>query len=204
MVMGALFKLQNDPRITPFGRFLRTFSLDELPQLFNVLRGSMSLVGSRPHLAQELAQMPTEAHRRLLVAPGVTGLWQVSGRSDLHEEDGIRLDLRYVENWSFRTIVLTGALQPASARRTDAPFNVGLALGALPLLPPGTHIAMNGQLFTADKVTKDQTRGRFVTLDRAALNKSTAQAVTSRLVRYMTATPAASPPTTVVSSRRPA
>jgi lipopolysaccharide/colanic/teichoic acid biosynthesis glycosyltransferase len=97
---GALFKLQDDPRITRFGRFLRTFSLDELPQLFNVLRGSMSLVGPRPHLAHEIAQMPHEAHRRLLVTPGVTGLWQVSGRSDLHEEDGIRLDLRYVENWS--------------------------------------------------------------------------------------------------------
>jgi exopolysaccharide biosynthesis polyprenyl glycosylphosphotransferase len=97
---GALFKLQDDPRITRFGRFLRTFSLDELPQLFNVLRGSMSLVGPRPHLAHEIAQMPHEANRRLLVTPGVTGLWQVSGRSDLHEEDGIRLDLRYVENWS--------------------------------------------------------------------------------------------------------
>jgi exopolysaccharide biosynthesis polyprenyl glycosylphosphotransferase len=97
---GALFKLRNDPRITPFGRFLRAFSLDELPQLFNVLRGAMSLVGPRPHLAQELAQMPLEANRRLLVTPGVTGLWQVSGRSDLQEEDGLRLDLRYIDNWS--------------------------------------------------------------------------------------------------------
>jgi exopolysaccharide biosynthesis polyprenyl glycosylphosphotransferase len=97
---GALFKLRDDPRITRFGRFLRASSLDELPQLFNVLRGSMSLVGPRPHLAHELAQMPQEASRRLLVSPGVTGLWQVSGRSDLREEDGIRLDLRYVDNWS--------------------------------------------------------------------------------------------------------
>jgi exopolysaccharide biosynthesis polyprenyl glycosylphosphotransferase len=97
---GALFKLRDDPRITRFGRFLRDFSLDELPQLFNVLRGSMSLVGPRPHLSHELAQMPHEASRRLLVTPGVTGLWQVSGRSDLHEEDGLRLDLRYVDNWS--------------------------------------------------------------------------------------------------------
>jgi exopolysaccharide biosynthesis polyprenyl glycosylphosphotransferase len=97
---GALFKLRDDPRITSFGRFLRAFSLDELPQLFNVLRGSMSLVGPRPHLAHEIAQMPHEASRRLLVTPGVTGLWQVSGRSDLHEEDGLRLDLRYVDNWS--------------------------------------------------------------------------------------------------------
>jgi exopolysaccharide biosynthesis polyprenyl glycosylphosphotransferase len=97
---GALFKLRDDPRITSFGKFLRDFSLDELPQLFNVLRGSMSLVGPRPHLAQEVAQMPYEAHRRSLVTPGLTGLWQVSGRSDLEEEDAIKLDLRYVENWS--------------------------------------------------------------------------------------------------------
>jgi exopolysaccharide biosynthesis polyprenyl glycosylphosphotransferase len=97
---GALFKLRDDPRITRFGRFLRDFSLDELPQLFNVLCGSMSLVGPRPHLAHEVARMPSEAHRRSLVTPGLTGLWQVSGRSDLQEEDAIRLDLRYVENWS--------------------------------------------------------------------------------------------------------
>ena len=86
--------------MTPFGRFLRSFSLDELPQLLNVLAGSMSLVGPRPHLASELAQMPSEAHRRSLVTPGLTGLWQVSGRSDLEGDDSVRLDLRYVENWS--------------------------------------------------------------------------------------------------------
>jgi exopolysaccharide biosynthesis polyprenyl glycosylphosphotransferase len=97
---GALFKLRDDPRITRFGKLLRDFSLDELPQLFNVLGGSMSLVGPRPHLAEELAQMPREANRRSLVTPGLTGLWQVSGRSDLQEEDAIRLDLRYIENWS--------------------------------------------------------------------------------------------------------
>jgi lipopolysaccharide/colanic/teichoic acid biosynthesis glycosyltransferase len=97
---GALFKLRDDPRITRLGKFLRDFSLDELPQLFNVLRGSMSLVGSRPHHAHEVAQMPQEAQRRSLVPPGVTDLWQVSGRSDLEEEDAIKLDLRYVENWS--------------------------------------------------------------------------------------------------------
>ena len=97
---GALFKLRDDPRITRFGKFLRDFSLDELPQLFNVLGGSMSLVGPRPHLAEELAQMPREANRRSLVTPGLTGLWQVSGRSDLEEDDAIKLDLRYVENWS--------------------------------------------------------------------------------------------------------
>ena len=97
---GGLFKLSHDPRVTPFGRFLRSFSLDELPQLLNVLAGSMSLVGPRPHLASELAQMPSEAHRRSLVTPGLTGLWQVSGRSDLEGDDAVRLDLRYVENWS--------------------------------------------------------------------------------------------------------
>jgi lipopolysaccharide/colanic/teichoic acid biosynthesis glycosyltransferase len=97
---GGLFKLSRDPRVTRFGHFLRSFSLDELPQLFNVLGGSMSLVGPRPHLASELAQMPSEASRRSLVTPGLTGLWQVSGRSDLEGEDAIRLDLRYVENWS--------------------------------------------------------------------------------------------------------
>jgi exopolysaccharide biosynthesis polyprenyl glycosylphosphotransferase len=97
---AGLFKLRHDPRVTRFGRFLRTFGLDELPQLFNVLGGSMSLVGPRPHLASELAQMPSEAHRRSLVTPGVTGLWQVSGPSDLQGDDALRLDLRYVENWS--------------------------------------------------------------------------------------------------------
>jgi exopolysaccharide biosynthesis polyprenyl glycosylphosphotransferase len=97
---GALFKLRDDPRITRLGKFLRDFSLDELPQLFNVLRGSMSLVGPRPHLAHEVAKMPLEAKRRSLVSPGLTGLWQVSGRSDLQEQDAIKLDLRYVENWS--------------------------------------------------------------------------------------------------------
>ena len=97
---GGLFKLRSDPRVTRLGQFLRDFSLDELPQLFNVLRGSMSLVGPRPHLTEELAQMPQEAVRRSLVTPGLTGLWQISGRSDLAAEDSIRLDLRYVENWS--------------------------------------------------------------------------------------------------------
>ncbi len=97
---GGLFKLSRDPRVTRLGQFLRNFSLDELPQLFNVLAGTMSLVGPRPHLASELAQMPSEASRRSLVTPGLTGLWQVSGRSNLEGEAAIRLDLRYVENWS--------------------------------------------------------------------------------------------------------
>ncbi len=97
---GALFKLTHDPRVTRVGRLLRSTSIDELPQLVNVIAGSMSVVGPRPHLAAELASMPKEALRRSLVTPGVTGLWQVSGRSDLTAEESIRLDLRYVENWS--------------------------------------------------------------------------------------------------------
>jgi exopolysaccharide biosynthesis polyprenyl glycosylphosphotransferase len=97
---GVLFKVRNDPRITSAGRWLRKYSLDELPQLFNVLKGDMSLVGPRPPLASEVARYEGHAHRRLLVKPGITGLWQVSGRSDLSWDDTVRLDLQYVENWS--------------------------------------------------------------------------------------------------------
>ncbi|MET7425627.1 sugar transferase [Dactylosporangium sp. NPDC005555] len=99
-VDGALFKLRNDPRVTRVGRFLRKFSLDELPQLLNVLGGSMSLVGPRPPLPEEVAVYPDDARRRLAVRPGMTGLWQVSGRSDLSWDEAVRLDLQYVENWS--------------------------------------------------------------------------------------------------------
>jgi exopolysaccharide biosynthesis polyprenyl glycosylphosphotransferase len=98
--MGTLFKLEDDPRITPVGRFLRKYSLDELPQLFNVWRGSMSLVGPRPPLQSEVDSYEDHARRRLLVMPGLTGLWQVSGRSLLSWEETVRLDLRYVENWT--------------------------------------------------------------------------------------------------------
>jgi exopolysaccharide biosynthesis polyprenyl glycosylphosphotransferase len=97
---GLLFKMRSDPRVTRVGRFLRKYSLDELPQFVNVLRGDMSLVGPRPPLPSEVAQYDGDVARRLLVKPGITGLWQVSGRSDLSWEDGIRLDLFYVENWS--------------------------------------------------------------------------------------------------------
>nr|WP_235494593.1 sugar transferase [Geodermatophilus sp. Leaf369] len=97
---GLLFKMRADPRVTPVGRFLRRFSLDELPQLFNVIGGSMSLVGPRPPLPAEVARYDRTVSRRLLVKPGLTGLWQVSGRSDLAWEEAVRLDLRYVENWS--------------------------------------------------------------------------------------------------------
>jgi exopolysaccharide biosynthesis polyprenyl glycosylphosphotransferase len=96
----VMFKMKNDPRVTPIGGFLRRFSLDELPQLFNVLLGSMSLVGPRPPLDREVAVYEHHVHRRFLVKPGITGLWQVSGRSNLSWEDTVRLDLYYVENWS--------------------------------------------------------------------------------------------------------
>jgi exopolysaccharide biosynthesis polyprenyl glycosylphosphotransferase len=97
---GLLFKMRQDPRVTPVGRWLRRFSLDELPQLLNVLGGSMSLVGPRPPLPQEVERYDTSIRRRLLVKPGLTGLWQISGRSDLSWEESVRLDLRYVENWT--------------------------------------------------------------------------------------------------------
>lgn len=97
---SILFKMSDDPRVTPIGRVLRRFSLDELPQLFNVFGGSMSLVGPRPPLEREVDQYDSHVHRRFLVKPGITGLWQVSGRSNLSWEDAVRLDLYYVENWS--------------------------------------------------------------------------------------------------------
>lgn len=95
-----LFKVDNDPRVTSVGRVLRKFSLDELPQLLNVIDGSMSLVGPRPQREGEVALYDDAAHRRLYVSPGMSGLWQVSGRSNLTWEESIRLDLYYVENWS--------------------------------------------------------------------------------------------------------
>lgn len=97
---GVLFKMREDPRVTKVGKFLRRFSIDELPQLINVLRGNMSLVGPRPPLKTEVAAYAPDTRRRLAVKPGMTGLWQVSGRSDLSWEEAVRLDLRYVERWS--------------------------------------------------------------------------------------------------------
>jgi exopolysaccharide biosynthesis polyprenyl glycosylphosphotransferase len=97
---GPLFKIRSDPRVTSVGRRLRRHSLDELPQLWNVVTGSMSLVGPRPPLPAEAEQYPDDVQRRLLVKPGMTGLWQVSGRADLSWEETVRLDLYYVENWS--------------------------------------------------------------------------------------------------------
>jgi exopolysaccharide biosynthesis polyprenyl glycosylphosphotransferase len=97
---GVLFKMRRDPRITPIGARLRKWSLDELPQLINVMLGDMSLVGPRPALPDEAARYADHVRRRLVVKPGLTGLWQVSGRSDLTWDESVRLDLRYVENWS--------------------------------------------------------------------------------------------------------
>jgi lipopolysaccharide/colanic/teichoic acid biosynthesis glycosyltransferase len=97
--------MHNDPRVTRVGAILRRFSLDELPQLWNVFIGDMSLVGPRPPLAREVAGYEDHVHRRLFIKPGLTGMWQVNGRSDLSWDEGVRLDLYYVENWS-----LTGDL----------------------------------------------------------------------------------------------
>ena len=97
---GAMFTMTHDPRITRVGRFIRRFSLDELPQLWNALRGDMSLVGPRPALPSEVAQYDSDTRRRLDVRPGLTGLWQVSGRSNLSWDDTVRLDLYYADNWS--------------------------------------------------------------------------------------------------------
>jgi exopolysaccharide biosynthesis polyprenyl glycosylphosphotransferase len=100
---GPIFKLKNDPRVTRVGRILRKTSLDELPQLWNVLRGEMSLVGPRPALPEEMSMWSEELHDRLRVRPGITGMWQVSGRSDAAIEEYTRLDLYYVDNWSLLT-----------------------------------------------------------------------------------------------------
>lgn len=110
---GPLFKLRRDPRVTRVGGVLRRYSLDELPQLFNVLTGSMSLVGPRPPLPEESAAYGPDIRRRLLVKPGLTGLWQISGRSDLSWEEAVRLDLRYVEDWSLAldTVILWKTLR---------------------------------------------------------------------------------------------
>ncbi len=97
---GVLFKIKNDPRCTRFGTRLRRHSIDELPQLINVVRGDMSLVGPRPALPTEVAQYGATTCRRLQVKPGLTGLWQVSGRSNLSWDESVKLDLRYVEEWS--------------------------------------------------------------------------------------------------------
>ena len=114
---GVLFKIRDDPRITKIGGRLRRWSLDELPQLINVLLGQMSLVGPRPALPQEAAKYGDYVRRRLAVRPGLTGLWQIHGRSDLSWDEAVRLDLRYVENWSFAfDLLILWKTWPAVAR----------------------------------------------------------------------------------------
>lgn len=103
---GPLFKVKRDPRVTRVGAILRRFSIDELPQFVNVLRGDMSIVGPRPPLPNEVTSYDGSVYRRLYIKPGITGLWQISGRSDLSWADSVRLDLRYVENWSIATDVM--------------------------------------------------------------------------------------------------
>ncbi|MBW3557923.1 MAG: sugar transferase [Actinobacteria bacterium] len=116
---GPLFKITHDPRITRVGRWLRKLSLDELPQLFNVVRGDMSVVGPRPALPNEVATYDQRAARRLLAKPGITGPWQVSDRHQSSFEDYLALDLDYVENWSLgRDLVIIARTVPAVLQRT--------------------------------------------------------------------------------------
>jgi len=97
---GPVYKIKNDPRVTPLGRFIRRWSLDELPQFINVLKGEMSLVGPRPHQPREVRNYTKEQRKLLLIKPGITGLAQISGRSDLNFNDESQLDIFYLENWS--------------------------------------------------------------------------------------------------------
>jgi lipopolysaccharide/colanic/teichoic acid biosynthesis glycosyltransferase len=118
---GVLFKIRGDPRVTKIGARLRRWSLDELPQLINVLLGQMSLVGPRPALPEEAARYGDYVRRRLAVRPGLTGLWQIHGRSDLPWEEAVRLDLRYVENWSLAfDLLILWKTWPAVARGRGA------------------------------------------------------------------------------------
>ena len=119
---GVLFKVRDDPRITRIGRVIRKYSLDELPQLFNVLSGRMSLVGPRPPLAAEVARYGDDMRRRLLVKPGITGLWQISGRNDLSWDETKQLDLRYVENWSLGSDLLILWKTPSAVARASGAY----------------------------------------------------------------------------------
>lgn len=119
---GVLFKVHNDPRITRVGRVIRKYSLDEIPQLVNVLSGQMSLVGPRPPLPSEVARYADDMRRRLLVKPGITGLWQISGRNDLSWEETKQLDLRYVENWSLGSDLLILWKTPSAVARASGAY----------------------------------------------------------------------------------
>jgi lipopolysaccharide/colanic/teichoic acid biosynthesis glycosyltransferase len=114
--------MKRDPRVTPVGALMRRYSLDELPQLFNVLGGSMSLVGPRPHVTREVERYGRDMRRRLLVKPGITGLWQVSGRSDLSWDDSVRIDVRYVENWSLTFDLMILAKTVGAVVRGDGAY----------------------------------------------------------------------------------
>ncbi|MDF2144477.1 sugar transferase [Knoellia sp. p5-6-4] len=122
MVLGPLYKVKRDPRVTRVGAVLRRLSLDELPQLWNVVRGDMSLVGPRPQVAAEVDTYSTEMCRRLLVKPGMTGLWQVNGRSDLPWEEAVRLDLHYVDHWSLRLDWQILRRTPSAVRRSAGAY----------------------------------------------------------------------------------
>jgi lipopolysaccharide/colanic/teichoic acid biosynthesis glycosyltransferase len=119
---GVLFKIRDDPRITRVGRVIRKYSLDELPQLFNVLSGRMSLVGPRPPLPAEVAGYGDDMRRRLLVKPGITGLWQISGRNDLSWEETKQLDLRYVESWSLGSDLLILWKTPSAVAKASGAY----------------------------------------------------------------------------------
>lgn len=119
---GRLFKMKHDPRITRVGGFLRKTSLDELPQLINVVRGEMSLVGPRPALPTEVAQYDDDERRRLAVLPGLTGLWQVSGRSDLTHDESVRLDLEYTDNWDLGEDLRIGLKTFAAVTRSTGAY----------------------------------------------------------------------------------
>ena len=121
-VGGVLFKIRTDPRVTRVGRLLRRYSIDELPQFINVLLGEMSVVGPRPPLRREVETYDHRVRRRLLVRPGITGLWQVSGRSDLSWEDSVRLDLSYVENWSMLSDLAIAAKTVTAVCRSSGAY----------------------------------------------------------------------------------
>ena len=118
-MQGPVFKLRRDPRITTVGRWLRVWSLDELPQLWNVVRGEMSLVGPRPPLAAEVARYEGSQRRRLTMKPGMTGAWQVAGRNQVGFDDWVRLDLTYIDTWSLKTdlIILARTIPAVLSRR---------------------------------------------------------------------------------------
>jgi exopolysaccharide biosynthesis polyprenyl glycosylphosphotransferase len=118
----VLFKMTDDPRVTPVGRFIRRWSLDELPQLLNVIAGTMSLVGPRPPLQREVDAYELHVHRRFFVKPGITGLWQISGRSSLTWEESVRLDLYYVENWSLTVDLIILWRTFAAVMRRDGAY----------------------------------------------------------------------------------